>query len=600
MPMRNNIQAKIMSKSSINYVFRAAEEPQAEEIISQGRIKWGKDNLYPQMLVGLAQDNPVHGGILDQKVRFITSGGVTISDLSISENKGGSYSLNEILDLLVKDAELFWGWAVVFKKRTVLQGNAKVSEWFIEPIEREMIRSTESGITFEYSDDWSVSQQGSKQNFKSYKSIFYITDLDTECIFVNDEKPKQRILNVNGRNKLTKCAYPSPKYISGLVPILAGIEMDFFTYAESVNGMKGGTMVYLGMGTTGDEEKDKKQDEKIKEMGSNRATQGGMTIIRGEGKDQATKVEQINGNDLHLRYIEQNKETKNKIMVAHGVISPALFGVMSEKMFGSQEEMTIAYELFVDNYVKPAQRFVTEPLKWAIEKLNKKTVEIKYNTFAPSFIKAVELVVPAVPVVSEVKMSKEYSDDEILEMFANCGVDKSKYFDIHEQEFCDMSDEDFINSYDSFATPTETKIILSMIKDGESYQAVAKAIGKDGVYLSAQLVKLGRDGLLNNWKVTKKGLKQTVTKVDFKVFYSYELRPNAPELVEGGESRAFCKRLMELSETKLFSKSDIVNISTAINRDVWYYRGGWYHDPDTGVNTPSCRHLWSQKIVSNL
>ena len=57
----------------IRQIFREASQPQPiEKIDKNGTVKWGVDNLYSQFLVGLMYDNPIHGGILNQKIKFIT------------------------------------------------------------------------------------------------------------------------------------------------------------------------------------------------------------------------------------------------------------------------------------------------------------------------------------------------------------------------------------------------------------------------------------------------------------------------------------------------------------------------------------------------
>jgi DNA-binding MarR family transcriptional regulator len=85
-------------------------------------------------------------------------------------------------------------------------------------------------------------------------------------------------------------------------------------------------------------------------------------------------------------------------------------------------------------------------------------------------------------------------------------------------------------------------------------------------------------------------LKQTLV-----VRYKYDLRADAPKLVSGGESRDFCKKLISLG--RVYSREDIDKMSTVLGYDVWKRRGGWYHNPNTDVNEPACRHEWKQIIV---
>ena len=82
-----------------------------------------------------------------------------------------------------------------------------------------------------------------------------------------------------------------------------------------------------------------------------------------------------------------------------------------------------------------------------------------------------------------------------------------------------------------------------------------------------------------------------------KIMYSYEKRSTAPALSPGGKSRPFCVAL--LRSNKVYSREDIDRISSFEGRNVFMFKGGWYHDPKQDKNFPFCRHTWVQNIVFN-
>jgi hypothetical protein len=47
----------------------------------------------------------------------------------------------------------------------------------------------------------------------------------------------------------------------------------------------------------------------------------------------------------------------------------------------------------------------------------------------------------------------------------------------------------------------------------------------------------------------------------------------------------------------MYLRSEIDQITARIGRDVWRYRGGFYHNPKTNRTTPWCRHEWVQSLV---
>jgi len=579
----------------IRSIFREAKQPQPiEKVDKSGTVKCGDDNLYQQFLVGLYYDNPVHNGIVNQKIKFITAGGVTTASIEDFENGRSAYDYQELSEMVAKDGEIFDGYALIYKK------DISTGEWYANPVDFELVRQTEQGIFFDYSEDWSKSQQSEKTKFRKIKSIFHITDEDTECIFYNIQRPKQRKLEKNQRTLgLTSSYYPAPGYSGAITQIMAGIEMDFYTYSEVVNGYKGGTVISLLNGVPDSQQEENEIIKRIKDEATDRDTQGGITILFADGKDRAPEIQQMSGNDLDKRYIETGKETIRKIMIAHGVISPALFGVLSESMFGSKEEMLLAYTLFKENYVQHRQRFIVKGMNWAFSKLNKRELGMEFVDYIPSILQPTEA--PQDPIV-DVQMEKEkmQQKDQIAELFSTSGTLRSEFVILDSRGYTSFEDNEsdyksqFMKERFELVLTDDDRNILQMIRNGESYDAISKAIGKGGNFLSTRLLKLGQNGYVDGWEVTEKGVRASVVLAELEVMYSYEKRPDAPDLV-GGKSRPFCERMLQLD--KLYTRDEINAISSQVDRDVWSYRGGWYHNPDTDKNTPSCRHQWNQIIT---
>jgi len=84
-------------------------------------------------------------------------------------------------------------------------------------------------------------------------------------------------------------------------------------------------------------------------------------------------------------------------------------------------------------------------------------------------------------------------------------------------------------------------------------------------------------------------------KVEFEVRYRYDWRPEFQSSKPVATSREFCTTLLKLN--KLYTRTDIDQMSSIIGFSVWDRRGGWYTNPNTDLARPSCRHLWNQQIV---
>ncbi len=79
--------------------------------------------------------------------------------------------------------------------------------------------------------------------------------------------------------------------------------------------------------------------------------------------------------------------------------------------------------------------------------------------------------------------------------------------------------------------------------------------------------------------------------------YDYDWRSEVPQ----GErdtlehpSRSFCKKIMSLN--RLYSRTDIENISDKVGYNAWLHTGGFWNND--GEIEDHCRHTWSQVIVT--
>ena len=558
----------------------------SEVVTREGWVKWGSDNLYPQFLWKLYYESPIHGGVVNSKVTYITSGGLKYSGSEnwdeINKNGRSKYTLDELVEQFAIDQEVSASYYILCKY------DALNEIWSLEHIPFELIRVNEAENIFYYSENWATSRQNDKTKFKTYTSFFNRTSETTECILCVKDKSRQYTLE---HNKLTSGYYPIPSYSGGIDAILTDIEINFFRLSEVYNGYKGGTILSLNNGVPSSQEEQDQIVDSLKLSATDKRKQGGIGVTFSDGKDREPSIVQLNGNDLDKRYIATESGLMQKIMISHSVINPKLFSVMqNNSLFDSNLEAD--YKLFINTYAKRRQRNIADSLNYVLAQLNGMTGEIEFNEY-DLFVKPIEPIA-----IEPTTFSADKSTDEVLEHFKNCGTSKEGITILYSDEFKFNSDDEIIDTFfkDSFANVTETQgRIITMLQNGESYDAIVKALDLKPIEVTQQILKLQNLGYLEGGKPTSKGLKETATRESISVVYSYEKRPDAPDLVKGGKSRPFCETLVRMN--KVYSRSEIDSISNAIGRDVWYYRGGWYHNPETNKNTPSCRHFWKQNVI---
>jgi hypothetical protein len=146
------------------------------------------------------------------------------------------------------------------------------------------------------------------------------------------------------------------------------------------------------------------------------------------------------------------------------------------------------------------------------------------------------------------------------------------------------------------------KDVLKLLSDGESSEAIAKALNTSVEDVAKRIQTLRELEILTKGGEVNTLGKSVIDNLDipisrFEVRYTYRTRPNVPDPIT--QSREFCVKLIELNRS--YSRQDIDNISMRVARDVWRYRGGWYSfpkdDPRYPARTPFCRHEWIQQLV---
>jgi len=235
---------------------------------------------------------------------------------------------------------------------------------------------------------------------------------------------------------------------------------------------------------------------------------------------------------------------------------------------------------------------------------------------------ALQIVLASFPTIAEAQARKivglptttlsscdhkhEFSADEIT-IFSEYGVDSSEYKVLKTNiiEWDTSSDELFSKEQMMFATIGEVKAtisaleksILSMLIAGEDASSIATATGASVEEIAKSTERLIDFELLVDGEVSDLGkqlLDEAPATIDqFMVVYTYKERPGVPKVLT--KSRDFCLRLLSLN--RLYTRDEINNISSRVDRNVWNYRGGWYTNPQTQVSTPFCRHIWVQQLV---
>ena len=556
---------------------------------------WGKDNLYPNYLASLYYNCAIHNGLLRQKVHYTVSGGLGYKGSKLGEfalfykNGNSDYNLDEIEELLSQDLEVYNGYCFVINFVNGLP-------FQIDHIDFEQARKTVDDCEYDYyiSEDWS----DKKAPVRKYKELD-TSDLTGSRIVYYKEKPKQIKL---GR-KLTKGIYPAPAYSGGILAIETDIEINNYRRNEIHNNFSLGTVINFNNGQPAEEDDREEIIADLAAASSGSSNAGGIFATFNNGKDRETTVTNLTGNNLDQRYMALSKDNKDNILLAHSVTNPMLFGIKTEGQLGGSTELNISYALMKAGYFKYRQRALITPLQYIWTTLLGYEGEIFFN---PVDLDLPEEEKTVSNTFNFAKNSKK-GIDPVVHIFGQTGRKKTKklrILDFGEADF-KKSEKSIIKNYAKFDKVTDMQVnVLGLLHEGNDFDTIQKNINVPASKLSEMIKNLRSEGYLKGLKATDSGIRLLASndKVTLSIVYSYELRPDAPPLRPGGESRDFCQQMIELN--RVYTRGEIEQVGVAAkgsglveNADVWLYRGGWYHNPETGKNSPSCRHYWQQNII---
>ena len=505
------------------------------------------------------------------------------------------------------DYELFNGYAIEVIKTGV--GNQ------YHHIDFANIRvGLDGGI--QYSDEW-ITDKGTR-NYKP--DIQYLERYNPK----DQEQKRGVIYHVDYRPNLKY--YPLPVYVGSLAEIKTDVQIGDYWLNEVRSGFVGGTLIQHNNGVPETQEESKAFEEAFQEK-FGKATGTKIVHLFAPSKDNGSEISNLNGNDLHERYLEMSNRVKESIFIGHRVTNPILFGVKEAGQLGARNELDLAYEIFTNTYIAERQNTLLRTIKklafYEIRKTEIEiiplkpidTVDLTSDIILANLTRkeirdlindqtGLELAEETAPVAPVALCSHFADDSDISHLFDAIGESEDDYEEI----------ESFDIHFDSDGMPMEfaTKeqgIIQRVLKTLLTNPLIAASgisdvlglafpdlIASIGILTKSNLIEITGETI--NLTPTGERVAKVIDLPQTEIKYKYTLRSDAPPLK--GESRDFCKKMM--SKKKVYSRAEIELLrndmaSGSKEADVWLSRGGWYRRPDTDINIPYCRHIWRQVLV---
>jgi hypothetical protein len=321
--------------------------PIERENVSRGWVNFGESNMYPQYLIELYNESPVHGSIVNSISQMIAGQGV-VGGNSIANQYLQSIKFDSILPNISRDLKLFGGYYLEIiwsMDRTTI---AQVNHLPYENCRLGCSDEQDDVTGVWYSRDWSDMRK--KKNVPHYIPMFNIE--------YKEELPKQ-VMFVHTL-KLGSEYYPKPDYVGSVNYIELTRQIGEYHVNNILNGFFPSLIASFNNGIPSLEEQHLIKNQLTASIqGADNA--GKVLTFFNEERDRGVDFTAFPLTDADKQYQFLSEECTKQIMIAHRVTSPLLFGVRDGGGLGSNtDELKTALFIFQKQVIEPYQRLIAD------------------------------------------------------------------------------------------------------------------------------------------------------------------------------------------------------------------------------------------------
>ena len=503
------------------------ERPEVIETVQKEYVLYGQDNAYYDTIIQRYLGSPTNARCINGISDMIYGKGLEATDRNI--NRDSYIEMKKLIDegelrKIVGDRKLLGSAAI---KVIYNKDKSKVVAIKHHPMETLRAEKTTDGVIkgYYYHPDWKNKQIGDKpKRIPTFGNGS--KEQTTEVMIVRPY--------VSGFYYYSPCDYQSSLQYSQLEE-----EVSNYHLSNIENGLQPSLLVNFNNGVPS-EETQELLENKINNKFSGSSNAGRFILSFNEDKETASDVQAIHLPDAHAQYQFLADESREKIMLGHGIVSPILLGIKDNTGFGNNAEELRTASILMDNIViAPFQHNIISALD-KILAYNKIFLSLYFKTLQP--IEFVELDNISTSVVKEKETGEKLSSQTGLS----------------------VEEEDHL-----IQTLSEVGEVVD-----DSWELIYACDAETGVELA--------DANPDKKSIEDKGI--------YKVRYKYAPIRNSKD------SRSFCRRIEGMSANNIvFRKEDINSMSfRGVNKEFGHNRQNYsLLKYKGGVN---CHHYWNMLV----
>jgi hypothetical protein len=345
---------------------------------SQGWVRFGENDKFYDNLLFLYDQSPMHRAILDRKIDMIIGGGYSINEekyLMLSTEKqvmvdkllkytDGRNDILEFLKSIIFDYLLTGQYAFL---TTFIDDNKSIVSLKHKDITK--LRVIPNCDDEETIDDFIYC--------KNFNSSSDLAKAKYYCPFDIFDKENDTQLYYYANPCSSVEYYSLPGYFSAIKWIEIDTMIANLHKSNLINGFAPSVLMTFKENPTPEVKKNILKN--IVSAFTNTNNTGKVAAFFVDDPDLAPDITTFEPNSIHDRYNELNKTTDGKILTAHNVTSPELFGLMSPANLGNSD-IDISYQIFKNTIINPLQshfeKIINNILKYNGVNINFKLNEI--------------------------------------------------------------------------------------------------------------------------------------------------------------------------------------------------------------------------------
>jgi hypothetical protein len=516
--------------------------PVIQESKRDAWVEFGEDNNYFQFIIDRYVNSTTNSSVINNVSRLIYGRGLSALDASKKPNEYAQMMAlfhADCIRKIVLDRKMFGQFAIQIHYDKTHKKILKAYHMPVNLLRAEKCNKDGEIEGYYYSDNWLDVKKYAPKRIPAF-------GYSNEQIEILYSKPYAVGMKY----------YALPDYQGGLPYAKLEEEIADYLINEVQNGFSGTKVVNFNNGVPTEEQQSIIKSKVLSQLTGSRGQK--VIVAFNNNQESKTTVDDLPLNDAPEHYTYLSEECVKKIMLAHNVTSPLLFGLGSANGFSSNaDELKNASILFDNMVIKPIQDQIIDAFD-KILAFNGITLKLFFKTLQPLEFVDLENAQNEEQVAEETgtELSKDFQIAELLISVGQEEPENSVLIDEFEVDY-DMDDKE----NEMLSKEPKTSLLSKLVN----------------------LVKTGD----NRPNISSKQ-DEVIEGIKFITRYVYAGDKNA--------EREFCREMM--AANKIYRKEDIIKMGSQVVNEgwgpkgadiysIWFYKGGG-----------NCHHRWNKRVYA--